>query len=70
LYLCTFKALGTGGNDCTVSNTGWRRASVDILGVAAANGGKGVTLRFKNFDAGDSIFDSAVLLDKIEVVGP
>jgi hypothetical protein len=61
---------GTGGNDCTVWSTGWSRKSIDISGIANGNDGKGVTLRFKNFDEGDSIFDSAVLLDDIEIVTP
>ncbi|HEX7182833.1 MAG TPA: hypothetical protein VF756_13400 [Thermoanaerobaculia bacterium] len=58
---------GSGGNDCIVWSTGWRSESIDISGVAASNPGQGVTLRFRNFDAGDSIFDSAVLLDQITV---
>lgn len=62
--------VGTGGNDCTVWSTGWRNEAIDVSAVATANDGKGVTLRFRNFDAGDSIFDSAVTLDKIEVVQP
>jgi len=62
--------LGTGGNDCTVWSTGWQSQAIDISAIAAANNGKGVTLRFSNFDEGDSIFDSAVLLDQVEVVKP
>jgi hypothetical protein len=62
--------LGTGGQDCTVWSTGWRSSTIDISGLATTNNGKGVTLRFRNFDAGDSIFDSAVLIDKVEVVTP
>lgn len=56
---------GTGGNDCKVWTTGWRFASIDISGIAAATQGKAVRLRFSATDVGDSIFDSAVLLDKI-----
>lgn len=62
--------MGTGGNDCTVWNSGWRTESIDISGIAVANDGKGVTLRFRNFDEGDSIFDSAVTLDRIAVIQP
>jgi len=61
---------GTGGNDCTVWSTGWQTEMVDVSALAAANGGKGVTLRFRSFDLGDSIFDTAVALDKVEVVTP
>ena len=62
--------LGTGGNDCTVWSTGWRSQTIDISAIATDNDGKGVTLRFKSFDAGDSIFDTAVLLDNIEITVP
>ena len=62
--------LGTGGNDCTVWSTGWNSQSIDVSAIAAANMGKGVTLRFRNFDAGDSIFDTAVTLDNVEVQQP
>ncbi|HEX9871658.1 MAG TPA: hypothetical protein VGC99_24265, partial [Candidatus Tectomicrobia bacterium] len=62
--------LGTGGNDCTVWSTDWQPQAIDISAIATANEGKGVTLRFKSFDLGDSIFDSAVLLDQIEIVKP
>jgi len=60
--------VGTGGNDCTVWSTGWRSKTIDVSAIAAANKGKGVTLRFRNYDTGDSIFDTATLLDRIRVL--
>ena len=62
--------FGSGGNDCLVHSTGWRAATIDISGIAAANPGQEVTIRFSNTDSADSVFDSAVLLDGIEVTGP
>jgi len=62
--------FGTGGNDCKVWSTGWSSQVIDISGIAATNGGKGVKLRFRAADVGDSDFDSAILLDKIIVVRP
>ena len=55
------------GNDCLVHSTGWREATIDLTAIAAAEGGEPVRLRFSNTDSADSIFDSAVLLDGIEV---
>jgi hypothetical protein len=43
--------------------TGWRTVSLDISAYA----GKGVTLTFKCGDVGDSIYDTAVLIDDIKV---
>jgi hypothetical protein len=57
-----------GGNDCTVWSTGWRFASLDISSIATANQGKTITIRFSAGDVGDSIFDSAIILDKIKIV--
>lgn len=61
---------GTGGNDCTVWSTGWQLQSIDISGIAAANQNKPVTIRFSAGDVGDSIFDSAILLDSIKITKP
>lgn len=58
------------GNDCTVWSTDWQAASIDISAIAAANKDKTVTLRFKAGDVGDSIFDSAILIDDIKVITP
>jgi hypothetical protein len=55
------------GNDCLVHSTGWREAILDISGIAATDGGEPVVLRMSNTDSADSIYDSAVLLDGIEV---
>lgn len=61
---------GTGGNDCTVWSTGWQLQSIDISGIATANQNKPVTIRFSAGDVGDSIFDSAILLDAIKITKP
>lgn len=62
--------IPTGGNDCTVWSTGWQTQSIDISGIAAANQNKPVTIRFSAGDVGDSIFDSAILLDAIKITKP
>lgn len=62
--------FGTGGNDCLVWSTGWQSQSVDISAIATANDGAGVTLRLSSTDVGDSIYDSAILLDKITIEKP
>jgi len=62
--------IGTGGNDCKVYTTGWQSASIDVSSAAAANDGKGVTLKFSVSDVGDSAYDSAVTLDNIKIVTP
>ena len=61
---------GTGGNDCKVWSSGWISQEIDISGIAATNNGKGVKLRFRASDVGDSIYDSAIQLDRIVVVRP
>ena len=61
---------GTGGNDCKVYSTGWKPASIDIADIAKANDGSTVTLEFSVTDVGDSSYDSAVLLDNIQIVAP
>lgn len=61
---------GTIGNDCTVWSTGWQLQSIDISGIAATNQNKPVTIRFSAGDVGDSIFDSAILLDEIKITQP
>lgn len=61
---------GTGGNDCKVYSTGWQPAAIDIANYAKANDGSAVTLEFSVTDVGDSSYDSAVLLDNIQIVAP
>ncbi len=61
---------GTGGNDCKVWSTDWRSQAVSLSSLASANGGKGVTLRVSTSDVGDSVYDSAVLVDNFEIVTP
>jgi hypothetical protein len=51
------------GNDCRVWKTGWQRAKVDISAFAD----KSVNLRFYVSDIGDSLYDSAVLIDNIMI---
>ncbi|SFV70107.1 Chitinase [hydrothermal vent metagenome] len=43
--------------------TGWNTEELDISAYA----GKSVSLKFYSTDVGDSIYDSAILLDKIEI---
>lgn len=62
--------FGTGGNDCTVWSTNWITTSIGIDALASSNAGKGVKLRFRVFDTGDSFFDTAVLVDDVRVVVP
>jgi hypothetical protein len=49
-------------------SVGWRTESIDVSALAAANVGKSVTLRFSAGDVGDSIYDTAVLIDGIRLV--
>jgi hypothetical protein len=51
-----------------VWSTGWQSQSIDISAIAVANQGKPVKIRFSAGDVGDSIFDTAILLDKIRIV--
>jgi len=50
-------------NDCKVWNTGWQKAQIDISSFAD----KSVRLGFYASDIGDSIFDSAILVDNITI---
>ena len=43
--------------------TDWQTANVDISSYA----GKSISLRFESTDVGDSIYDSAILIDNIEI---
>ena len=51
------------GGDDTVFQTKWKDATVDISKYA----GKVITLYFVIYDVGDSIYDSACLLDNIAI---
>ncbi len=51
-----------------VWSTGWQSQAIDISAIAAANQGKSVKIRFSAGDVGDSIFDTAILIDKIRIV--
>jgi len=59
--------VGTGGNDCLVWSTGWQNQSIDISAIATANQEKSVKIKVSAGDVGDSIYDTAVLLDNIRV---
>lgn len=49
------------GGDKTVYQTGWNKISVDLSEYVGEN----VTIRFKVYDKGDSIYDTAVLIDNV-----
>jgi hypothetical protein len=66
----TASGYGSGGNDCSVHSTYWMHASIPISSIASTINGNAVTLRFRATDVGDSIFDTAVLLDDIEILTP
>ena len=51
------------GGDDTVFHTKWKEATVDISKYA----GKVIKLYFVIYDVGDSIYDSACLLDNITI---
>lgn len=49
------------GGDITTYQTGWKTFNCDISGLQ----GKTVTLRFVVYDVGDSVYDTATLVDNI-----
>jgi hypothetical protein len=51
------------GNDCKVWNSGWKNESIDISSFAD----KAVNLRFYATDIGDSVYDSAILIDNVRI---
>jgi hypothetical protein len=50
-----------------VWSTGWRTTPLNIGTYATANSGKSVTIQLSAGDIGDSIYDTAILLDAIKV---
>ncbi len=62
----TFKVPFSFDRGDTWSN-GWKSASLDVAAIATSNEGKPVTLTFAAGDVGDSIYDTAILLDKIVI---
>jgi len=50
-----------------VYSTGWRSTSADISAFANANKNKSVTIKISVGDVGDSIYDTAVLIDDIKL---
>ncbi len=61
--------VGTGGQDCKVWATDWQTEQL-TLACCARPTRRPVTLRLKARDVGDSVFDSAVLVDEISIVAP
>ncbi|MCH2162058.1 MAG: hypothetical protein MK085_09325, partial [Phycisphaerales bacterium] len=59
---------GSGANDCNVWTTDWTNTSINIEALAHQIGGGTATLRFRAHDVGDSLYDSAILLDDIQIV--
>ena len=62
----TFSSVGGidfDGGDSTVGQTGWHDGSVGVSSLR----GKVVTVCFMIYDEGDSIYDSAVLLDRVSI---
>lgn len=51
------------GGDTTTYHTTWKTVSVDISSYA----GQIVTLQFMVYDMGDSIYDTAALIDQISI---
>ena len=51
------------GGDDTVYETGWKHAAFDVSGLV----GQSVKLIFHTWDNGDSIYDTAALIDKIVI---
>jgi hypothetical protein len=51
------------GGDSTVFQTGWKSVDLDV----SAYRGKSVIIEFRAYDAGDSIFDTALVLDNVRV---
>ena len=60
----TFDQPADENGESGVYNTGWMSQSSDISSYS----GKAVRLKFSATDVGDSIYDSAILLDNIIVV--
>jgi hypothetical protein len=50
-----------------VYTTGWRSESIDISGIVSANPGKNIMVRFSAGDVGDSIYDTAILIDDVKL---
>ena len=48
--------------------TGWQQAELDVAGFVAGASGGDVEVRFYITDVGDSIYDTAFLLDAVELV--
>lgn len=51
------------GGDDTTYETGWKVVEVDVSGLA----GQVINLEFQVYDMGDSIYDTAVLIDNVHV---
>jgi len=62
-YTLTYLSPGIVFDQGDVYGTGWLNLSLDISAYA----GQSITLVFKSGDVGDSIYDTAILLDNIEI---
>jgi hypothetical protein len=62
-YTLTYLSPGIVFDRGDVYGTGWLNLSLDISAYA----GQSITLVFKSGDVGDSIYDTAILLDNIEI---
>lgn len=54
-------------DDGDVHATGWRTTALPIAAIALEANGSPVTFTFHCFDKGDSVYDTAVLLDRISI---
>lgn len=52
------------GGDDTTYMTGWKHVTIDVTALA---GGPPVTLYFNTWDLGDSIYDTAALIDNVKI---
>lgn len=55
-----------GSGDCTWGQTGWREATINVSAWA----GKDDTITLSVHDVGDTVYDTVVLLDEIEISSP
>lgn len=60
----TVAGIDFDGGDSTTFMTGWKHITFDVSSLPA---GESVTLKFNTFDKGDSIYDTAVLLDNVKL---
>jgi len=59
----SISGINFAGGDSTVFQTGWKDIDVDVT----AYRGKMVTIEFRCYDVGDSIYDTAVVVDNVRI---